>query len=283
MLYIFYRLGKALVLTLPVEKSYKIAAFLADIYSFFAREDKKNLEHNLRIVLGKNDKELMRKHIKNIFRNFAKYLVDFFRFEKMDGEYVRKNIRIEGRENLDMALAKRKGAILLSAHIGNWELGAAAIAGLGYPLHALVLDHKDKRINDFFVRQRVLCNIDVIGLGGQLKNCFRVLKKKEALAIVGDRDFTESGIEADFFGRPAVLPKGAASFSLKTGAPIVPTFLIRKKDNTFKLIFEKAIEGKKTENKDSDVKHIMKRYLPAIEKYVKAFPDQWYVFKKIWA
>jgi len=283
MLYFLYRIARRLCLELPLKACYRIAVICADIYYFFARDDRKNLADNLRIVLGTNDKKLIKRHIKNIFRNFAKYLADFFRFSKLTQDYILSHITIEGKENVDKALANGKGAIMLGAHIGNWEMGAAVIASLGYPFYAIVLGHKDQKINNFFLYQRSITGVKVIFVGAQLKSCFRLLKENNLLAIVGDRDFSGHGIKANFFGRPAILPKGPAFFSLRMGTPIIPTFLLRTKEDTFKLVFERPVESESTGDREADVRNTMQKYLLVIEKYIKAFPDQWYAFRKVWA
>jgi len=282
MLYILYLLGKKLALTLPLETSYKIAIRTADIYYIFRIKDRKNLSQNLQIALGITDKNEINRHIKQIFRNFAKYLVDFFRFSMIDPEYIKNNIGVEGREHIDRALLYNKGVIGLTAHIGNWELGAAVIACLGYPMDVLVLDHADARINNLFVQQRSACNVKPISVAGQLKTCFRVLRNNHVLGIAGDRDFSNTGIDATFFERDACLPKGPANFALKTGAPIVPSFLVRTADDKFRLIFEEPIQPKHTGNKNDDIKNTMRGYLSVIEKYVRSFPEQWYSFNRVW-
>ncbi len=282
MLYSLYRIGRWFALMLPVSVCYAVAVFMADVYYLFARKDKAELEYNLMVVLGNKNKKLIRRHIRGIFRNFAKYLVDFFRFAKLDQDYMVNYITMEGKENLDKALAAGNGVILVGAHMGNWELGGVIVASLGYPLSVIALEHKDSRINDFFLQQRSLANVKVIPVGAQLKNCFRVLRKNNILGIVGDRNFSDHGIYMDFFGRKAVFPKGAAFFSLKTGASIVPTFTLRMKDDTFRQIFAPPIPRGFGENTEDGIATIMRRYISVIEKYIKEYPDQWYAFRKMW-
>ena len=282
MLYFFYKVARWLCLRLPLKTCYKIAVICADIYYFFALEDRKNLASNLKIILGTDDKKLIKRHIKNIFRNFAKYLADFFRFSKLSRDYILSHITIEGKENIDKAMAKGKGAIMLAAHIGNWEMGAAVIASLGYPFYAIVLDHKDKRINSFFRHQRTVAGVKAISIGAELKTCFKVLARNNLLAIVGDKDFSGHGLRVNFFGRPTILPKGPAFFSLKIGTPIIPTFVLRTREDNFKLVFEKPLESENTGDKKADIKNIMQRYLLVIERYIKNFPDQWYAFRRVW-
>lgn len=282
MLYFIYKLGRQLVLKPSLRTCYKIAIVSADIYYFFAREDRRHLKENLKIVLKTEDQKLLNKYVKNVFRNFAKYLVDFFRFSKLSGSYIMSHVKIEGKEKIDKAMAAGKGAVILSAHFGNWELAGAVVGSLGYPLHVIALDHKDKRINNFFLEQRACVNMKVIPIGAQLKNCFKVLRKNKFLAILGDKDFSNNGISTEFFGRSCLLPKGPAFFSLRTGAPIIPCFMIRNEDDTFRLVFGDPIEHTKSGDKEADIKSLMQRYVAVIEKYVKEFPDQWYVFRKVW-
>jgi KDO2-lipid IV(A) lauroyltransferase len=170
----------------------------------------------------------------------------------------------------------------LSPHLGNWELGAAIVAALGYTTSAIVLEHKDKRINDFFTRRRTDKRVKNIPLGIQLKKCFGVLGNNEILAIAGDKDYTSSGNLVDFFGRKALMPKGAAFFSLKTGAPIVVTSCVRKKDNTFRLTFEEPIKPQLTGERGKDIRILMGEYLSLFERRIREHPDQWYAFQKIW-
>lgn len=282
MLYYFYRIGSSLALRAGLKTCYKAAVICADIYCFFAREDKKNLEYNLKIALGTNDRKIIKKHIKNVFRNFAKHLVDFLRLSRLTRDYILSHANIEGKENVDKALGAGKGVVMVTAHHGNWEMGAAMIASLGCPFYAIALDHKDKRINDFFLRQRAFGDVKIIPLGTQIKKCFKVLKKNNLLAIVGDRDFSDTGVKVNFFGHQTILPKGPAIFSLRTGAPIIPTFTIRTKDDNVKLIFEKPLESKNLTNSEADVKNLMREYLSVIERYIRDFPGQWYAFRKVW-
>ena len=282
MLYFLYKIGRRFALKLSRKTCYRIAVVLADVYYFFARNDRKNIGDNLKVVLGTGDHKAITRHTKKIFRNFAKYLADFFRFSQLSGDHILRFTEIEGKKNLDEALKRGKGVISLSAHLGNWELGAAIVASMGYPLYVIALNHKDTRINDFFLQQRAVADVKVIPIGSQLKNCFKVLRKNAVLGIAGDRTFSNHGIWADFFGRPAKLPQGPAFFSLRTGALIIPTFLMRKKDDSFRLSFEKPIENEKTENGEADIKNAVKKYIGVTERYIKSFPDQWYAFKKVW-
>ncbi|MCU0652621.1 MAG: lysophospholipid acyltransferase family protein [Candidatus Omnitrophica bacterium] len=164
----------------------------------------------------------------------------------------------------------------------NWELGGVVISLLGYPFSAVALPHKHKKVDAFFNHQRRSKGIKVVPLGKAVRQCLDILKKNEALALVGDRDFTEKGIVLDFFGKPCFFPEGAAAFSLKTGAAIVPGFMIRNKNDGFTLRFEKPLEFSPSGNRNPDIAGIIKLYKGIFEDYIRRYPDQWYAFRRFW-
>jgi len=280
--YILYRIGQFIALNLPLKLGYGIAVFISDLHYIFADKDRETVTENLKAIFPeKPDREIRRLRI-GLFRNFAKYLVDFFRFERIDTEYVNKNIRLENLHNFDEALSKGKGVIVLTAHLGNWELGGVVVALLGYPLWVVALEHKDKRVNKFFNSQRERKGVKVIPLRKAVRACLDFLKVNKMVALVGDRDFTENGIVLNFFGKPALFPEGAAAFSLKTGASIVPGFMLRNKDDSFTLRIEKPIQFIPSGNKDKDLLELIGIYKNIFEDYINKYPDQWYMFRRFW-
>lgn len=283
MLYSFYRTGSFITRFLPRRFCYSIAEMLATVYYSFSDMGKKELRENLRIVLGEGTaSSVIEWHARRVYKNFAKYLVDFFKFPNEKDHYLSKLIDCRGLENLDEALKSGKGAITLSLHLGNWELGAAVVGSNGYPVTALALEHKDKRINDFFFNQRLRSSFKAVPIGLGMRECFRAMKRNEVLAIMGDKDYTSTGVNVGFFGSEAIMPKGPALFSLKTGAPIVFSVMVREKNDRFTLILEKPIIYEAKGDTQSDMKNLMRMYLSSFEKYIKAYPDQWYAFNRIW-
>lgn len=281
--YILYRIGQTLALNFPLRFCYRAAVILADIHCFLGFREMASVKENLKTILAKpSEDDELRRTMRNVFRNFAKYLVDFFRFSKMDAEYVKRFIRLDGLSNVEDALKYGKGVIMLSAHLGNWELGGFVMGTLGYPIHAVVLTHRNIRINDFFKNQRAMGKMKSIEFGASLRGCYKALKNNELLALLGDRDFSNSGIPSEFCGKSAVMPKGAATLSYRTGAAIVPSFITRNDDDTFTFAFEKPILPDMQGDEESAIRGIMKKYLPIIESYVKRYPGQWYVFRNFW-
>jgi lauroyl/myristoyl acyltransferase len=279
--YILYRIGQFIALTFPLKVGYGLAIFFSDLHYIFSPGDRATVKENLKAIFpDKSDREIRRIRIW-MFRNFAKYLVDFFRFEKIDAEYIKNNI-LENIRYFDDALKKGKGVIVLTAHLGNWELGGVVTALLGYPFWAVALPHKDRRVNNFFNSQREKKGMRVIQLGKAVKACLNLLKENKMVALVGDRDFSVKGFTLDFFGKDTFFPEGPAAFSLKTGSAIVPGFMLRNKDDTFTLRIERPLEFTPSGNKNNDLRQIIGKYKLIFEDYIRKYPEQWYMFRKFW-
>lgn len=280
--YFLYRIGQLIALSVPLKAAYRIAEFFSDMHYLFAFKDRAATKQNLKVIFPDlSNREIRRIRIR-MFRNFAKYLVDFFRFEKLDVEYINKKVRVENIHHFKDALSKGKGVIALTAHLGNWELGGVVIALQGYSLWAVALPHKHKMVDRFFNRQRESKGMHVIPLGRAVRACLNLLKENKLIALVGDRDFTERGLVMDFFGKPALFPEGPAAFALKSGASIVPGFMLRNKNDTFTLKIEKPVDYVITGDKEKDLRNLMSSYKKIIEDYIRRYPDQWYMFRKFW-
>ncbi|MDD5465115.1 MAG: lysophospholipid acyltransferase family protein [Candidatus Omnitrophica bacterium] len=281
--YYIYRFGQFIALILPIKIVYAIAVFLADLHYFFAFRDRRFVKANLRVIFPERPDKELRKISKQVFRNFAKYLVDFFRFEKLNLGYIDRNIKLENMHYFDQALAKGRGAVVLTAHLGNWELGGVVIALLGYPFWVVALPHKNKKVDIFFNTQRNRKGVKVVSMGKAVRSCLSEIRNNHMVALVGDRDFTEKGITIDFFGKPTHFPEGPAALSLMTGASIIPGFMLRNPDDSFTLRIEKPVEFSPTGDKTKDLAGLVAVYKNIFEDYIRRYPEQWYVFRRFWA
>lgn len=282
--YYLYKFGEFLACSLPLKLAYRVAVFFSDSRFIVAGQDRKFVYANLAAIFPeKNSKEL--KDIRRrMFRNFAKYLVDFFRSPMNTAEYMKKNITVEGFEHYDRALAKGNGIVVLTAHIGNWELGGRVI-GTNYDFWVVALPHANKHVNRFFDGRRETGGMKVIPFGKAARLCLQLLKQNRLVGLVGDRDFSKDrGIVVDFLGKPAYLPKGPAALAIATGAPIIPGFMIRNPDDSFTLKIQPAIEAKPGQKAscDDDIREVIGRYITIIENFIRQYPDQWFMFRQFW-
>ena len=283
--FLIYKFGQFLVNHLSLEACYRVGIFFSDLQYLFSFRDRQAVRDNLRVIMPKENN--LAPHVREVFRNFGRYLVEFFRMvRELDKNFIRDRVRIFNIERLKQAKANGKGIILLTAHIGNWELGGVILSLLGYPYVAIALPHKERPVNELFNDQRELRGVTIVSINNAMRKCLETLRNNGIVAMVADRDFTANGEILDFLGKETLIPKGAAIFAAKTGAAILPIFLIRQNDNTFNLFFEEPIYAPQevaAEVVDKDILlGIMKRYVAVIEEKIKEYPTQWLMFRRFW-
>ncbi|NQU09577.1 lysophospholipid acyltransferase family protein, partial [bacterium] len=223
--YFQLRFAEFIARILPRPLGYGLARRLADGYLLLDRRGRHCVMSNLRRIHRHGGVELSPRALRALarenFLNFAKYLVDFFHFLQLNQTQLHQLVDFTGaREILAAARSAGQGVIVISAHLGNWELGVAALAMEGEPIHAVALEHPNPRLNELYWTQRRKRGIRVIPLGRAARECIRALRANEIVATVADRDFTPARDTVEFFGAPARLPTGPAKLALATGAPI---------------------------------------------------------------
>ena len=276
--YFVYKLGEFLASLFPLPIAYKIGNFFATLQFLVSKKDRQAVIRNLELILPQEEKATAKKRAREVFVNFGLYLAEFFRYKKIDKNFVQSRVALEGLEHVEDCLKSGKGGILLTAHLGNWELGGMALGLLGYPIVAIALDHKNKKINEFFKVRRESKGVGNISLGLAIKQCFRALKQNKLVAILGDRDFSKSGYELDFLGKTKIIPRGPAVLALHLGSPIVPVFVIREPNKHVVMRFLQPILF----DANTEEKELVRRYATIIEDHIRQYPTQWLMFREFW-
>lgn len=281
--YYLYRIGRFLAKILPIQVSSALVRCLCDIHFCFSKTDRQAVEHNLKIAF-KTD-HVPKSYVRAVFRNFGKYLLEFFTLTKyLRPAFIESNVHVKNIEYLNEALQKGKGGIVISAHLGNWEMGGVVLPMLGFPLSVVALAHQDPRVNALFNAQREAFGAMVIQTDAAVRRVVEHLQQNRLVAILADRDFGNRGLIMDFFGHQTIIPKGAAFFSMKTGAPIVPVFVLRTGFDHFEINVYPPLEpphlpgGKIT---DRAARDYIQQYLTIIEDEIRKNPSQWLLFREL--
>ena len=282
--YYIYRIGQVLAKALPYQVSYFLVMRLCDLHYFFSKRDRFSVENNLKVVL--KVEHVPKAQVRAVFQNFGKYLLEFFTMTKrLKPAFLENNVHVKNIEYLNEVLKKGKGGIIVTAHLGNWEMGGTVLPMLGIPLSVVALTHQDPRVNALFNAQREAFGAMVIQTDVAVRRIPEHLKSNRLVAILADRDFGNRGITMDFLGRPTMIPKGAAYFSMKIGVPIIPVFFLRTSEGHFEINIYPPIdppilpEGKITQHGAIDY---IRKYLTIIEDEIRKNPTQWLLFREFW-
>lgn len=282
--YLQLKFAEGVARFMPRRVAYGFARRGADLYLLFDRRGREAVIHNLQRIHNHNGTVLSPRALRSLarenFLNFAKYLVDFFHFLHLSRERADRLINYGlAPELFDELLGHGKGLITLSAHLGNWELGAAAMARLGYPFNTVALWQPDPKVNELYQSYRTNRGMNPIPFGRAARGCIAALRRNEVVAVMGDRDYTGGRHTVDFFGRPARLPDGPAKLALGTGAPILPIFLVRVHGDTFSFVLGEPIWADRERDSVADVMNAIAR---AMEKVISAHSEQWFLFHDLW-
>ncbi len=288
--YYLFELLRFVVRVIPPRLVYGIGAFLAEATYLCSLRSKRNLRANFIHVyeyLGEDTessaaRRKIRVLIRKNFRNFSYYLVDFFRFSRLSRAEIEKLVKFSGTDNINAVLRNGNGAIGVTAHLGNWELGGMVLSYLGFPVNAIALSHHNTRLNRLFVNQRALSGMNVIPVGQAASKSLRALKKNQLVLILGDRDVTERGIEVTFFGAPARLPRGPATLAVRTDAGVFFGYFIRQSTHKYRAVFRSPLPVDKGLDRESRERAIILKLVKEMEECIAANLDQWYTYELIW-
>ena len=276
-----YKFGTRWINSIPKPLAYAVSQTIAYISYISYKSAVNNIKHNFMKAFPKiSDKELSRLTIR-LFRNYSKYLVDYGRFTNLSSnDVIEKIIYYDGKENLDAALAMNKGIILLTAHLGNWELGGIFFGSHGIKTNVITVQDKDPRIDDSRRRYRERHNVNTITVGNSpfsTVEMIKALNNQEVVAMLIDRHYDGMDcLTTNFFSKPTAFPRGPFILSRLTGAPIIVAFVVKEHDE-YKGIIERPL----IVVNEKDEIEILNNVAKILEQYIILYPDQWYNFVQI--
>lgn len=277
-LQIFRRLCNAL----PHRIAIALGDALGRAVGRYAKEKAMKARARCSRVLGVDEHEAER-IVAASYGHFGRSLVEFMRMPKMVG-CLDEVVTLEGEGNLKEALDLGRGVILLSAHIGNWEYGAALLARRGFPVNAIGAEQRDPRITDAIDDLRRAGGVRPLGKGIDLREAISCLKRGEVLAVLLDQDARDRGVVSPFLGFPASTPLGPIRLSRKFGCPVVPIHAVRSADGwRFTTKIEPMLSGREGEPFGEDIQYAVDRCNEVISGWIRENPEQWMWMYPRWA
>jgi len=242
------------------------------------------IRRNLARVMGLGERSWrVRRACSAMFRHFAFYWVDLFRFAQLPPERMLEcHDGVVGEEHLDAAVADGKGAVLLTAHLGNWELGGVLLSQQELPVSIVYVKDAFADVERFRSFLRAKGDVEEIaiapGAAWSSLPVLRALRAGRLVAMQGDRDFDGRGIPAPFFGELVRFPRGPFLVALLTGAPIVPAFVSYTERYRFAASFGEPIYVHSTGDRERDLQAGVERWAAVLEAEIRRVPTQWYTF-----
>jgi KDO2-lipid IV(A) lauroyltransferase len=237
---------------------------------------------NLRRAFPEQSVEEIEGIVLGCYKHFGALLAEFARLPLLRRENLDDFVETDDRSVLDESQARGKGGIVVSGHLGNWELMGASTALLGYPVSYVVTDQQNPKVDRFMDQLRETAGICIIKRRDAIKGVIKAMKNNELVAILSDQDAHEAGAFVPFFGRPASTPRGAATFALRTDADLIFVESYRQDRGKLKVIHEFMSLEDLPEDRDAAVHELTRRITARLEEAVRRHPEQWFWMHRRW-
>ncbi|HEX2954932.1 MAG TPA: lysophospholipid acyltransferase family protein [Bacillota bacterium] len=275
-LYLIFRVFVFLILRLPSRLRWGLSRWLGGFASLFLKNRVQLTQENLERA-GYSPEEAL-SITKKCWASLGLVGAEFIYYMMGYPERLKKDVQWEGEEHLIRALARNKGVIIASAHLGNWELLGTCLTEK-YPVVAIAREQEnkdfDRYIND--VRKKFA---RMVPMKASLKPLISALHHNEIAYFILDQ--RGKGVNCEFMGRQAQFFVGAATFAIRTGAALIPARIVRVEPEKFRLVIDPEVELVDTGHLEEDAQATTVRLMKVLEGQIRENPEQWLWMHKLW-
>jgi KDO2-lipid IV(A) lauroyltransferase len=273
----------AVAKALPPRAGRELFAQLGATAGRLARRDLDRAVANLAIAFPDAPLPVRRAMASAMCKQLGRNAFELLRLEGATPDAVKSRVsRVEGLENFDRALARGKGIVVVTGHIGCWELLPAYFVAMGYPVTVVGRRMSQARLNRRLVGTREGFGVTSLDRDDHPRPMFDVLSRGEILGVLIDQHTRVAGIWVPFFGRPAHTPTAVAKLAIATGAAIVPMALYLERSGTHVVRVLPEVTVRNSGSREADVRQITEDASRAVEDLIRLDPSQWVWFHRRW-
>ncbi|HKR85667.1 MAG TPA: lysophospholipid acyltransferase family protein [Terriglobales bacterium] len=238
---------------------------------------------NLELAFPEKPLGERKKILRGVFTSLGRHVAEVCLFPRYTRENVSQTVVYEGFENYERALARHKGVLFLTGHLGAWELSAFAHSLYGYPLN-VVMRPLDNPYLDRLARQYRTMHGNKAVDKDFARGLIAAMREEETVGVLMDTNMIVSqGVFVDFFGHQACTATGVARLALKTDAAVVPGFTIWDPGlQKYRLRFDPAVKLIRSKDREADVAANTQLFTKILEDYIRRYPDQWLWVHRRW-
>lgn len=272
-----------LVAALPLPMLHGLGRFVGFVFGGVLRHHRDDAFLNLERSMPELSPKECKRIVNSMYRLQGVNAMEMVWYSARGLESVGEAVEIDGLEYMEEAMARGKGVLALTAHIGSFYLMPMATAAAGYKLSVIIKRIRNTVINDVVEKLRDHEGLTFFSSAGSpYRNCLKALRRSEVVGMIIDQNMTrDSGIFVDFFGRPACTSPALAFMAAQSKAPIVPVFIYRKPDGGFRFKVHPLIEPPQ-DRSDESVHAATEEYNKVIEDAIRVAPEQWIWMHRRW-
>ena len=241
-------------------------------------------ERNLAMAMPEIPRERRRAILRGVYRYLGWQLVEFCRMERYTAENTRDWIRTEGLERYVEAQAQGKGVLVLTGHLGAWELSSFYHSLMGHPMGMVIRRLDNRYLDEYVNRIRCMHGNRVLHKDDFARGLLNAMRTGETVGILMDTNMTPpQGVFARFFGIEACTASGLARVALRTGAAVLPGFMLwEANERKYVLHFGEEIKFKETGDAEADVLAATQQCNDVLEEWIRRYADQWLWIHRRW-
>jgi KDO2-lipid IV(A) lauroyltransferase len=239
---------------------------------------------NLELALPQLSASERERILRRLFRNLGWQLVEFCRMTGYTRQNTRNWIRTEGFEHYLAAKARGKGVLIVTGHLGAWELSSFYHSLMGHPMGMVIRRLDNRRLDQYVNGIRCLHGNRVLHKDDFARGLLTSMRKAETVGILMDTNMTPpQGVFVDFFGIQACAASGLSRVALKTGAAVLPGFMLwEPAEKRYVLHFGPELVFSRSGNAEADILAATQQCTKAIESWIRRYPDQWLWIHRRW-
>jgi KDO2-lipid IV(A) lauroyltransferase len=274
---LWYAFLLALGRLIPRRLSYLLGETSAVWFYRLSKTRRCNLRGNLTAVMGTAAPEEVEAAALRVMKGFGRNIVDTLLLPHMKPAELDAAVDVVGSGLIDTAIASGRGAILVTAHLGSWELAGAALAARGYRMTTVAGTQFTPAVSPAVKAMKQQIGISVVSAETGTYRMVKALRKAEAVVLHLDGDQYGGSAGAVFFGKEVGFPRGPAALALKTGAALLPAFAVRISRERMTIFIEEEIA-----TQGEDEASLTVKLASVLEDFIRRYPDQWCMFRRFW-
>ncbi len=269
---------------MPRKFGHRIYAGLGGLAGRILKKDRERAVDNLGLAFPGTNRMFREAITTAMFKNIGRNIYDFLKMEGASAARLASMVDgVEGMEHYEKAAAAGNGVIVITGHIGCWELMPPYFFSLGHKVTVIARRMKVSRLNDELVKIRASVGVVTVDRDSNAREMIKPLRRGEILGVLIDQHTNVSGTYVPFFNKPAYTPTGVAKLSCLTGAPIVPMADFLKSNGKHVIqVLPPILPPEKIHNKKETVEQITAECSLAIEQLIRLDPKQWVWFHHRW-
>jgi KDO2-lipid IV(A) lauroyltransferase len=276
-----YFAGWRLVRSIPEKSAYKLFDRIADFLTVREGKSVLRLKSNLKRVKPKLSESELDSLVRDAMRSYMRYWCDTFRIQDWSVERIQSTVTTNRSDLLLDPMKDGRGVVIALPHSGNWDHAGAFFCSLGVPLVTVAEHLKPEALFLKFLEYRESMGFEVLALDSRsFVTLIKRAKEKRLIALVADRDLSQSGVDVSFFSHPSRMPAGPAVLALKTGIPLVVAHVSYTEIGIH--IDFTPIDIPQVGSEDERIKEIVQRCATAFEEGISRHPEDWHMLQRIW-